>query len=92
MIGHLEMLDGRPVRAYGSVQNIQAQKLAQIALENSTGWLKLSMNMAHMHAWRWDKRRCVRVRHRRGSQDASAHDVSRHGGNHGRCIPEGSGP
>ena len=37
------------------MQNIQAQKLAQIALENSTGWLKLSMNMAHMHAWRWDK-------------------------------------
>ncbi|HEY0799589.1 MAG TPA: PAS domain S-box protein, partial [Steroidobacteraceae bacterium] len=29
--------------------------LAQIALENSTGWLKLSMNMANMHAWRWDR-------------------------------------
>jgi PAS domain S-box-containing protein len=43
------------VRAYGSVQNIQAQKLAQMALENSTGWLKLSMNMAHMHGWRWNK-------------------------------------
>jgi PAS domain S-box-containing protein len=26
-----------------------------MALENSTGWLKLSMNMAHMHAWRWDR-------------------------------------
>jgi PAS domain S-box-containing protein len=55
MIGHFEKVDGRLVRAFGSVQNIQAQKLAQIALENSTGWLKLSMNMAHMHAWRWDK-------------------------------------
>ncbi len=55
MIGHLEMLDGRPFRAFGSLQNVQAQKLAQIALENSTDWLKLSMNMAHMHAWRWDK-------------------------------------
>jgi PAS domain S-box-containing protein len=54
MIGHLEMLDGRPFRAFGSLQNVQAQKLAQIALENSTGWLKLSMNMANMHAWRWD--------------------------------------
>jgi PAS domain S-box-containing protein len=54
MIGHLEMLDGRPFRAFGSVQNVQAQKLAQIALENSTSWLKLSMNMANMHAWRWD--------------------------------------
>jgi two-component system, NarL family, sensor histidine kinase UhpB len=54
MIGHTEMLDGRPFRAFGSVQNVQAQKLAQIALENSTGWLKLSMNMANMHAWRWD--------------------------------------
>jgi PAS domain S-box-containing protein len=55
IIGHLETLDGRPFRAFGSVQNVQAQKLAQIALENSTGWLKLSMNMAHMHAWRWDR-------------------------------------
>lgn len=55
VICHVERLDGRPFRAFGSVQNIQAQKLAQIALENSTGWLKLSMNVAHMHAWRWDK-------------------------------------
>ena len=37
------------------MQNVQAKKLAQIALETSTGWLKLSMNMAHMHAWRWDR-------------------------------------
>ncbi len=43
------------MRAFGSVQNIQAEKLAQIALEDSTGWLKLSMNMANLHAWRWDK-------------------------------------
>jgi PAS domain S-box-containing protein len=55
VIGHIEKLEGRSVRAFGSVQNIQAEKLAQIALENSTGWLKLSMNMAHLHAWRWDK-------------------------------------
>jgi len=55
MIGRVEKLDGRPVRASGSVQNIQAQKLAQIALEQSTGWLKLSMTMARVHAWRWDK-------------------------------------
>jgi PAS domain S-box-containing protein len=55
VIGHREMLDGRPFRAFGSVQNVQAQKLAQIAVENSTRWLKLSMNMAHMHAWRWDR-------------------------------------
>jgi PAS domain S-box-containing protein len=55
VIGHLEMLGGHPFRAYGSVQNIQAKKLAEIALENSTGWLKLSMTMANMHAWRWDR-------------------------------------
>ena len=55
IIGHMEMLGGRPFRAFGSVQNIQGKKLAQIALENSTGWLKLSMNMANMHAWRWDQ-------------------------------------
>ena len=50
IIGHMEMLDGRPFRAFGSVQNVQAQKLAQIALEKSTEWLKLSINMAHMQA------------------------------------------
>jgi PAS domain S-box-containing protein len=55
IIGHMELLDGRPFRAFGSVQNVQEQKLAKMALENSTGWLKLSMNMAHMHAWRWDR-------------------------------------
>jgi PAS domain S-box-containing protein len=55
VIAHFEMLDGRPVRSYGSVQNIHEQKLAQLALETSTNWLKLSMQMAHMHAWRWDK-------------------------------------
>jgi len=55
VIGHREMLEGRAFRAFGSVQNVQAQKLAQIAAENSTQWLKLSMNMAHMHAWRWDR-------------------------------------
>ncbi len=55
VIGHIEKLDGRSVRAFGSVQNIQAEKLAQISLEDSTRWLKLSMNMAHLHAWRWDK-------------------------------------
>jgi two-component system, NarL family, sensor histidine kinase UhpB len=55
VIAHFEMLDGRPVRSYGSVQNIDEQKLAQLTLETSTGWLKLSMQMAHMHPWRWDK-------------------------------------
>ncbi|MEA3109431.1 MAG: two-component system, NarL family, sensor histidine kinase UhpB [Gammaproteobacteria bacterium] len=55
VIGQMEKLDGRAFRALGSVQNIQVQKLAQIALENSTDWLKLSMNMAHMHAWRWNR-------------------------------------
>ena len=55
MIGHLEKLDGRPFRAFGSLQNVQAQKLVQMTLENSTDWLKLSMNMAHLHAWRWNK-------------------------------------
>jgi PAS domain S-box-containing protein len=55
VIGQLEKLDGHAVRALGSVQNIQTQKLAQIAVENSTDWLKLSMHMAHMHAWRWNR-------------------------------------
>jgi PAS domain S-box-containing protein len=55
LIGQMERRDGRTIRAVGSVRNIQAQKLAQLALENSTDWLKLSMHMAHMHPWRWNR-------------------------------------
>ena len=55
VIGHVEKLEGRPLRSFGSVQNVQVQKLAQMALSNSTDWLKLSMNMANLHAWRWDR-------------------------------------
>jgi PAS domain S-box-containing protein len=55
VIGQMERRDGHTVRVVGSVRNIQARKLAQIALENSTDWLKLSMNMAHMHPWRWNR-------------------------------------
>ena len=55
LVGHLEVQQGMPLRAWGSVQNIDAHKAAQIGLENSMSWLKLSMNMAHLHAWRWDR-------------------------------------
>jgi PAS domain S-box-containing protein len=55
IIGHVELLEGRPFRSFGSVQNVQVQKLAQLALRNSTRWLKLSMNMANLTAWRWDR-------------------------------------
>jgi PAS domain S-box-containing protein len=55
VVGQLESLDGRAFRAFGSVRNIHEQKLAQIALENSTDWLKLSMSMANMHPWRWNR-------------------------------------
>jgi PAS domain S-box-containing protein len=55
LVGQIEKLHGGPFRAYGSIQNIQDKKLSQIALEKSTDWLKLSMNMAHMHGWRWDR-------------------------------------
>ncbi len=44
--------DGMVVDAHRS--DVQAESLALIALEKSTAWFKLSMNMAHMHAWRWD--------------------------------------
>jgi PAS domain S-box-containing protein len=55
LVGQIEKLYGGPFRAYGSIQNIQDKKLSQIAMEKSTDWLKLSMNMAHMHGWRWDR-------------------------------------
>jgi PAS domain S-box-containing protein len=40
LIGHQELLDGRPVRAFGSVQNVHAQKVAQMALERSEELLR----------------------------------------------------
>jgi signal transduction histidine kinase len=55
MIGHIEWVDGRRFRLFGSLQAIQTQKLAQIALDRHTDWLKLSMRMAQLRAWRWDR-------------------------------------
>ena len=55
LVGQIEKLHGGPFRAYGSIQNIQNKKLSRLALERSTDWLKLSMNMAHVHGWRWDR-------------------------------------
>jgi PAS domain S-box-containing protein len=56
LIGQVDRLGGRPLRAYGSLQDIDAQKRAQDALRNSTGWLKLSMSMARLRPWRWSRR------------------------------------
>lgn len=57
VVGNVDRAAGRRVRAYGSLQNIQAQKMAQAALEGSTGWLKLSASMAQLRPWRWDRHR-----------------------------------
>lgn len=56
LIGHFDRLAGRAIRVFGSLQNIQSQRLAQIALESRTDWLRLSINMAQLRAWRWDRR------------------------------------
>ena len=71
MIGHLEKLEGRPVRAFGSVQNIQAQKLAQLAVENEHALAQaLHDHGAHARLALGQGKRRVRVRDR-GSIDAS---------------------
>jgi PAS domain S-box-containing protein len=44
-------IDGLVVYARDS----QDHKTAQIALRNLTDWLKLSMGMAELHAWRWHR-------------------------------------
>ncbi len=91
IIGHMEMLGGRPFRAFGSVQNIQGKKLAQIALENSTGWLKLSMNMANMHAWRWDQEQySFEFATLEDPQVHLPSGLSRHGNRAGAGAPQGS--
>jgi hypothetical protein len=55
LIGHVRNWRGGRSAPSARCRTCRRKKLAQIALENSTGWLKLSMNMAHMHAWRWDR-------------------------------------
>ena len=62
VIGHIEKLDGRPFRAFGSVQNVQAQKLAQIALETSTGLAEIVDEYGeHARLALGQSQRCVRV-------------------------------
>jgi len=66
IIGHLELLGRPPVPRLRSVQNVQAQKLAQIALEKQHRVAEaLDEHGAHA-AWRWDRPRDVfDVRRRR---------------------------
>jgi len=55
VIGQFEMRNGEVVRSYGAVQDITAQKVAQLTLNRITEWLKMSMKTAHIYAWRWDR-------------------------------------
>ena len=55
VVGHVEMLEGRPFRAMGSMQDVQDKKVAQLVVQKSADWLELSMGMAHLHAWRWHR-------------------------------------
>ncbi len=90
MIGHMEKLDGRSVRAFGSVQNIQAQKLAQIALEQQHGLAQaLDDHGAHARLALGQGERCVRVRDRGRSAQASADHVTHHESVHGERSSQG---
>jgi len=55
LIGHFDRPAGRAIRVFGSLQSIQAHKLAQLALESRTDWLRLSINLAQLRAWRWNR-------------------------------------
>jgi PAS domain S-box-containing protein len=55
VIGQFETHDGAVVRSYGAVQDITAQKVAQLTLNRITEWLKLSTQTPHIYAWRWDR-------------------------------------
>lgn len=55
MVGHFDRHEGRPFRVFGSLQSIESQKAAQLALESRSDWLELSMRMSLMRAWRWDR-------------------------------------
>ncbi len=55
LIGRIIRQDGRPVCVTGSVQDIQTRREKRVAFANARRWLRLSMAMAHMRAWRWDR-------------------------------------
>jgi PAS domain S-box-containing protein len=48
-------LVGQSLRVFGSLQDIQAEKRARMELEGPTDWLRLSLHMSELRAWRWNR-------------------------------------
>jgi PAS domain S-box-containing protein len=51
--GRAERVDGRVVRLYGAVLDIDALKRAQLELKQQGDWLRMSIDAADLAAWRW---------------------------------------
>jgi two-component system sensor histidine kinase UhpB len=51
--GRAEMVDGRPVRLYGALQDIDDLKRSEIRIREQSEWLRLAMDAAALLAWTW---------------------------------------
>jgi PAS domain S-box-containing protein len=51
--GRAEREDGRTLRLYGGIVDIDQLKRAQLQLEQQGDWLRMSMDASNLTAWRW---------------------------------------
>jgi PAS domain S-box-containing protein len=51
--GRAEMAEGRVVRMYGSVQDIDVLKSGETRLQEQSHWLALALDATALSAWRW---------------------------------------
>ncbi|MBS0375729.1 MAG: PAS domain-containing protein [Proteobacteria bacterium] len=54
--GRAELVDGRPVRLYGALQDIDALKRGELKLREQGERLRLAIDAGQLAAWRWDPR------------------------------------
>ena len=91
LIGQVEKLDGRPVRAFGSAQDIQeAESRADRAQEQHRLAQAVDGHGSHAPLALGQTERQVRLCDRRSAAGASADDVPEHEGADAPCASQGS--
>jgi PAS domain S-box-containing protein len=75
--GRAESVDGRVVRLYGALLDIDTLKRTQIQLQQQGDWLRMSIDASNLAAWRWfpatDE---AYVQYRSGSMRSAAETTS----------------
>lgn len=53
-IGQAEFLNGKPIRVYGTFQNIHSRKIAQLKWEEEQNKFKYAIQGTNLGTWEWD--------------------------------------